>query len=150
MEKQATCDERIENEMRREINRIKNLVADGAEWYRCEECGHVFTSDEDGLPDCPECGEDNIEEGVEPDDDTETAEDYMQGLLDFRKVYEVYRVQLSTGGPGDDFYLYVDPEDRTIERIEYAFLDWFDGARRELRGDDFETVRDFFQPWVEM
>ena len=148
--KQATCDERIDAELRKEVDRIKELVPDGAEWYRCEECEHVFTSDEDGLPDCPECGERyKIESGVDPDEDAETVDGYMENLLDFRKVHEVYRVQLSTGGPGDDFWLYVDPEDREIERIEYAFLDWFDGARRELRGEDFEVVKGFFEGWVE-
>jgi len=34
---------------------------------------------------------------------------------------------LSTGGPGDEFRFYVDL-DETCYKIEYWFLDWFDGA----------------------
>jgi hypothetical protein len=45
-----------------------------------------------------------------------------------------FRYQLSWGGPGDEFRFFVDHEYRTY-RIEYWFLDWFDGAHRVLHGD---------------
>lgn len=56
----------------------------------------------------------------------------------------VYRIQLSTGGPGDDFFVTID-DDGEISRIEYQFLDWFDGARIEVEGQDFEKVK----KWIE-
>jgi len=31
-----------------------------------------------------------------------------------------------------------------IELIEYYFQDWFDGAKRELTGDEFEAVAEVF------
>lgn len=39
-----------------------------------------------------------------------------------------WRYQLSWGGPSDEFRFYAD-ENRQLTRIEYWFLDWFDGAR---------------------
>jgi len=55
-----------------------------------------------------------------------------------------WRYQLSTGGPGDEFRFYCD-ENRRPVRVEYWFLDWFDGARRTVRsGKDFELLCDLF------
>jgi len=39
-----------------------------------------------------------------------------------------WRYQLSTGGPGDELRFYGDPQG-IIYKVEYWFLDWFDGAR---------------------
>ena len=51
-----------------------------------------------------------------------------------------FRWQLSTGGPSDEFRIYVD-ERLAVCRIEYWFLDWFDGARRVIRrGRDFDVL----------
>src|SRR4030042_934462 len=46
---------------------------------------------------------------------------------DQRRGY--FRYQLSWGGPSDEFRFYCD---ETLEpyRIEYWFLDWFDGAKK--------------------
>ena len=38
-----------------------------------------------------------------------------------------FRLQLSWGGPGDEFRIYVD-YDKSIDYIEYWYLDWYDGA----------------------
>ena len=38
-----------------------------------------------------------------------------------------WRYQISTGGPGSEYRIYVDMNNN-IERIEFWFLDWFDGA----------------------
>ena len=57
------------------------------------------------------------------------------------------RYQLSTGGPGDEFRFYLD-ENLELTRIEYWFLDWFDGACRKLRsGEDFRLLCDIYQDW---
>lgn len=44
-----------------------------------------------------------------------------------------WRWQISWGGPSDEFRFYTDGE-RNLTRIEYRFMDWFDGAGRTLRG----------------
>jgi len=38
-----------------------------------------------------------------------------------------YRLQLSWGGPSDEFRIYFD-QDKEIDIIEYWYMDWFDGA----------------------
>ena len=38
-----------------------------------------------------------------------------------------WRWQLSWGGPGDEFRIFVNP-DKSVHRIEYWYLDWFDSA----------------------
>ena len=38
-----------------------------------------------------------------------------------------YRLQLSYGGPSTEFRVYTD-KDLNIDRIEYWYFDWFDGA----------------------
>ena len=38
-----------------------------------------------------------------------------------------WRYQMSWGGPSDEFRIYLD-EDNKIYKIEYWYLDWFDGA----------------------
>ena len=42
-----------------------------------------------------------------------------------------WRWQLSWGGPGDEFRIYVNP-DNSVHRIEYWYMDWFDGAKVTL------------------
>ncbi|MCC6946412.1 MAG: hypothetical protein IT539_01460 [Bradyrhizobiaceae bacterium] len=46
-----------------------------------------------------------------------------------------FRYQLSWGGPSDEFRFFVNP-DLSLHRVEYWFLDWFDGAHRVLAQDD--------------
>ena len=50
---------------------------------------------------------------------------------DQRRGY--FRYQISWGGPSDEFRFYTD-ERLQPERIEYWFLDWFDGAKVILHG----------------
>ena len=79
-------------------------------------------------------------------DDIEAVQDYLQydSLFDYvnqtalswdfveantfsdQKV-GYYRLQLSYGGPSTEFRVYTD-KDLNIDRIEYWYLDWYDGA----------------------
>ena len=49
------------------------------------------------------------------------------------------RYQLSWGGPSDEFRLYYDAG-RHLYRASYHYIDWFDGAFRDLSGSDFELL----------
>tara|TARA_R100001591_G_scaffold50653_1_gene60909 strand:+ start:1845 stop:2279 length:435 start_codon:yes stop_codon:yes gene_type:complete len=53
--------------------------------------------------------------------------DYVEPYTfdDQREGY--YRLQLSWGGPSDEFRIYTDSS-KTIKEIEYWYLDWYDGA----------------------
>lgn len=55
-----------------------------------------------------------------------------------------FRYQLSCGGPSTEFRFFVDP-DLTCWKIEYWFLDWWDGACRTLHGDDKKLMLDVFE-----
>jgi hypothetical protein len=54
-----------------------------------------------------------------------------------------FRYQLSWGGPSDEFRFFVNP-DLSCHRVEYWFLDWFDGASRVLSGDCAEPLSEIW------
>ena len=54
-----------------------------------------------------------------------------------------FRYQLSWGGPSDEFRFYCGPE-FVPYRIEYWFLDWFDGASITLEGQDKALLLEIF------
>jgi len=66
-------------------------------------------------------------------------ENYIEGLcFDYvepktwpDQLEGYWRWQLSWGGPGDEFHIFVNP-DKSVHRIEYWYLDWFDGAHVTL------------------
>jgi len=61
-----------------------------------------------------------------------------------------YRWQLSWGGPSDEFRFYIG-WDVKVKRIEYRFMDWFDGASVILEGKDKDTllnVWEEFRGWM--
>ena len=54
-----------------------------------------------------------------------------------------FRYQLSWGGPSDEIRYYANPDDCEDGadyvhpwKVQYVFLDWFDGEARSLHGDD--------------
>jgi hypothetical protein len=64
-----------------------------------------------------------------------------------------WRYQLSWGGPSDEFRFYGDlvSEYRVVlDRVEYWFMDWFDGHGRKLRGGDEALMSEIFEDFVEM
>ena len=44
----------------------------------------------------------------------------------------LYKLELSWGGPSDYVTFEFDPEHKELIAIKYHFLDWFDGAVREI------------------
>ena len=57
-----------------------------------------------------------------------------------------FRLQLSWGGPSDEFRIYVD-YDKSIDYIEYWYLDWYDGASVRVGSDkvSYDICRDFLE-----
>ena len=108
--RQPTCEERIADRAERRLSEIRDFLFN----YRHD-----------------------TEEG-----DYRHAEDLLQGqqesILSVDKS-TVYKVELSTGGPGDWFEIHVSDDDQ-ITHIEYHFNDWFDHAERNLTGADFDAV----------
>ena len=59
-----------------------------------------------------------------------------------------YRWQLSWGGPSDEIRFYPsDEKHRPV--VEYAFMDWFDGATVDPSGDDLDTILEAWEHFVE-
>uniref|UniRef100_A0A7C3WVP1 Uncharacterized protein n=1 Tax=Dictyoglomus turgidum TaxID=513050 RepID=A0A7C3WVP1_9BACT len=72
----------------------------------------------------------------------------IEGLQDYHLWFDYvneeeeepyFRYQLSTGGPGDEFRFFCDHAFRPY-RVEYWFLDWYDGANRILSGRDKDVL----------
>ena len=61
-----------------------------------------------------------------------------------------WRWQLSWGGPSDEFRFYADGPECDPHRIEYVFLDWFDGHARKLRGHDESLLCDLWHWFADM
>ena len=61
-----------------------------------------------------------------------------------------FRYQLSWGGPSDEFRFYPFSLEDTHPRIEYWFLDWFDGAKVTLQGKAYNLLRDIWEFFQEI
>lgn len=57
-----------------------------------------------------------------------------------------FRFQLSWGGPSDEFRFYTDA-DLNLSRVEYRFMDWFDGAGLTVKGADLELIEEIWNDW---
>ena len=148
----ATCEERIDEQMESAMARLREALRDEeiVEVYalECESCGHKWQS-EDEFEDCLECNSEDVLADPVDQEERETRDSYMEDVLWFGKRFEVWRVELSCGGPQDYIDLFVDPEDHVIDHAIYHFLDWFDGAQRYVGGDDLENVRAMFEAYVQ-
>lgn len=60
-----------------------------------------------------------------------------------------FRYQLSWGGPSDEFRFFVNP-DLSCYRVEYWFLDWFQGASRTLHGEEKALLLQVYEDFREM
>jgi len=72
--------------------------------------------------------------------------DYVAPSADGRRC-GYWRWQLSYGGPSDEFRVYTDIS-KNIDRVEYAYLDWFDGASHQIR-DIPTALRDALEWFLE-
>lgn len=59
-----------------------------------------------------------------------------------------FRYQLSWGGPSDEFRFFVNL-DHSCHRVEYWFLDWFDGAHCTLSGNRERLLIGIWQWFVD-
>ncbi len=62
---------------------------------------------------------------------------------DQRRGY--FRYQISYGGPSEEFRFYTD-ENFKVTRIEFWFLDWYDGAKTTMKqGKNFDLLNEIFE-----
>ena len=102
-----SCEHRIDRNLKSRLADLTKLLRGGVGEF--DESGHLPSLAEYGL-----CF-DYVASGTFADQD---------------EAY--FRYQLSWGGPSDEFRFFANP-DLSCHRIEYWFLDWFDGAQRTLQ-----------------
>ena len=144
------CSERIDDHYDGVMETLRILWAGYTE-SECPECdgtGKICNCDEENCPDkdavCKVCeGEGNLSEDV---NGYGSLNEYG---LSFDYCYPdkgnpgYFRYQLSWGGPSDEFRIYADKRSEynwVIWKIEYWFMDWFDGAHKVLVGDDLKFM----------
>lgn len=119
MSKQPTCEELVDAELKDTLDVLKKLWS-----LYCE-------GDEEGDEDygtLPEYG---------------LSFDYVEpGTFNGQKE-GYFRYQLSWGGPSDEFRFFTNP-DFSVHRIEYWYLDWYDGAHRVLKDAGLELMNEIF------
>ncbi len=120
MEKQATCKERVRPHLKSRLSDIRKL------WAAYKK------GDENGVEDLGTFAEYGL------------CFDYVAPGTFKGQRRGYFRYQLSWGGPSDEFRFYCD-ESFDAVRIEYWFLDWFDGAKVVLSGRDYDLINGIFQ-----
>lgn len=60
-----------------------------------------------------------------------------------------WRYQISTGGPGEEFRFFASSPKDPCYKIQFWFLDWFDGAHRNLHGAGLELLEEIWQYFQE-
>jgi hypothetical protein len=123
---EQTCQERVKENFEGRIDDLRKLWA-------AEQDGN-----EDGVEDLGTLNEYGLAfDFVAPYTFTDQADGY-------------FRYQISTGGPGDEFRFYaqkVNDYTWTVYKIEYWFLDWFDGAHVNPTGDDYKFLKNLFESY---
>ena len=125
MSKQLTCEQRVDDYLKGRLEDLKilwDLDCKGNDEYHPD----LGKFNEYGL------GFDYVE--------AETFDDQLEGY---------FRYQLSYGGPSDEFRVYAKYDytshSISIYRVEYWFLDWFDGANREVTNNELmNEIWDYF------
>lgn len=107
--REQTCEQRIDHHLQGRIDDLRRL-------WSAHVDGREAADDLGSLHEYGLCF-DYVASG--------TFEDQREGY---------FRYQLSWGGPSDEFRFFANP-DLSCHRIEYWFLDWFDGAHRVLTGN---------------
>jgi hypothetical protein len=114
-----TCKDRINQELKDRISDLKKL------WSLYQ------SGDENGDP---ELGQFN-EYGL--------CFDYVAPGTFNGQRNGYFRYQLSYGGPSDEFRFFVDNAGK-LYKIEYWFLDWYDGSCKKLTGSNYELMEEIY------
>ena len=154
-DKQKTCEERIGDELESTIDALRLLYS--ADQWGID--GDTWDEDEAALTTCDICGDEEDTNRINGGDICKTCLEKLEDLGTFNEYglcfdyvtagtfkdqeQGYFRYQLSYGGPSDEFRFYTDAE-RNCYCIEYWFMDWYDGAHRELTGDDKDLLQSIF------
>jgi hypothetical protein len=65
--------------------------------------------------------------------------DYVEAGTFNNQTEGYWRLQLSWGGPSDEIRYFTDEKDN-IKKINYVYMDWFDGASLTVKDDIWHTI----------
>lgn len=131
--RQRSCEERIGEYYAKTLEEIRKVA--GYEEITPDDLSDMGADPDDYRQD-PDDQESEIDQDAARNDLRETFE---QDILSIDSKI-VKRICFSWGGPADYIDIYIDPEARQIYRAVYLFQDWFDGAEREITGQDLDAV----------
>jgi hypothetical protein len=169
-QKQETCEERIEWHLKSRLDDLRAMLKPSANdltllddgtldtviEYLEEEIRYSDTSDHRN----DETGEldiDSLFDEIEYEIQAIARERFNEYGLCFDYVppntfndqdQGYFRYQISWGGPAEEFRFYTGPELEPY-KIEFWFLDWFDGASITLIGDDKKLLLDVWSEFKE-
>lgn len=138
---EQTCEERIQPELERVIECLSLLYT------------AIGLDDEEEVEDkvISEALNIRVEDITDEDrNDRDKIREEAQMRLDELplsvNVKRVMTVQLSWGGPSDEFEVEINEKGELESNPVYVFKDWFDGARRETKDTSVER---FLEYWAE-
>jgi len=115
MSKQLSCQDRIEEEYRRADDYIELM-------FKVLDNDKLDEDDEDDRKILQHIEDNGVDE--------ESIYEYAAGT----SIKRLLTIEISGGGPSSHIEATID-EDGYVERATYHFLDWFDGARRNIGKD---------------
>ncbi len=151
MGKQATCMERVGDHLNGRMEDLRLLYSDPEEWDEAqrEDAASLGVESQEHFD-----GDELIDEGGLREKlltvrcEYGLSFDYVAPGTFTDQEQGYFRYQLSWGGPADEFRFFVNP-DLTCYRIEYWFLDWGDGAKKHLSGEDNTLLMEIWREFEE-
>lgn len=157
-----SCKSQVVNRLERRLKDLKKLLRayQGKCDVPCEECKPCLKRGEGNRSDEYETARRETDQCEDPTSESELI-DYA---LSFNYVtpgtfrdYDAgyFRYQISWGGPSDEFRFYCGPEVGVVGwicqpySIEYWFMDWGDGAKVTLTGEDHRFVMELWGSFLE-
>ncbi len=118
MTDQATCKDKVASHLKSRITDLRHLWKD-------------FCNEDKGIDDLGHLNEYGL------------SFDYVKSFTFPNQKRGYFRYQISWGGPSEEFRFYVD-ERCNPTKIEFWYLDWFDGASINLTGKKYELMEKIF------
>ena len=122
--KDKKCDERIAQSYAGRIEDLNEILECEGDFSHCSDTPEALS--EYGL------GFDYVEH-----DEEEEKRDF-------------WRFQISWGGPSEEFRIYTEGKEGPIQKIEFVFMDWFDGATQDVTNDQINkdwALKEFFETY---
>jgi hypothetical protein len=162
--RQATCEERIDDQLKQEIQSVEHIMYRMDFQYSEEDLGYLnheevsevadlvgdlpLTQGTDGKWYKIKSRGDLVEHIVKYTDEEHAIMGWEEAPLSVMKQTTII-VQMSWGGPSDQFRCEID-EDGNIAEVKYRFMDWFDGAERTINIDQHPSLERFLQRFVDL